>query len=617
MPSAPKLEAPQGQPLHDVQFRAISESLAGNGVLTNSDLEVTDGTNALEIDVASGTVYYVATEYTYAGASPAATLSSGDATYDRWDTIAFDTGTSSVVVHEGTPAQYPEPPDISGGEVLLAIVFVASGATDIGSSDILNWRAKFSNESEEVHYDDSTGYWGADNVESVLDAAPSEFVQRDYATNSGALVLTDMPVDGNASAGTEQSFAWAIDSLELLKVYAESDGSGGIQNAMVRLENSGLQIGEPGVDNQFELTNYTVDNSGNTIEAAWGFYGGGGWYFRLTDVTNGTIISEMNLGISGAFNFKNDIADDQGNTVWDYANQYVPLGSLNNAGDVTWTGQHTWDTPLEGAHLTTPATPSAGYDRAYFKSDHFLYSLDENGRERRVGGDVKSATVSANYTTQYEDILFADPSGTGGITITLASADAQPGHGIMVIDTGAAAGANPITVNTEGTETIDGGSSKKIDQDSSQILLESDGSNWFSAGGAAAVGVDVEKFDKSESGTVLTGNVGVTWATHVPDGHTMEVYQSSLLLDSLEAAPSGLDLVIYTGDNAGAATHRQTILTGDGTVLDDQTGDPLATWTNSTGGGLTTAIGVDNGNFNSGTGADQDVVLGYKGRVVA
>jgi hypothetical protein len=248
MPSAPKFEAPQGQPLHEVEFRAITESLAGNGVLNNGDLQVTDGTNALEVDVAAGTVYYVATEYTYAGASPAATLTAGDANYDRWDTIAFDTATTSVVVHEGTPEQYPTAPDIGGGELLLATVYVPAGASDIGSSNIRNWRAKFSNEAEEVHYDDSEGFFGQSSVEGALDQANDLLVRRDYPTNAGALVLTDMPVDGNAAAGTEESYTWAVDGTAILKAYAESDGAGGIQNQKV-IGLPHLLAGEQGVTN--------------------------------------------------------------------------------------------------------------------------------------------------------------------------------------------------------------------------------------------------------------------------------------------------------------------------------------------------------------------------------
>jgi hypothetical protein len=517
MPSAPKLEAPQGQPLFDVQFRAISESLAGNGVLTNSDLEVTDGTDPLEIDVAAGTAYYVATEYNFGGASPAATLSGGDADYDRWDTVAFDTADSTITVHEGVAEQYPTPPDIAGGELLLAIVYVPAGASDVGSSNILNWRAKFSNEAEEVHYDDSTGVYGLDNVEAALDELQEAAQATAYPFDPG----TDLDVNGYP-----------------------------FQNS--------------------DLANSTID----------------------VDAGTGLTTTNVSIGLGGTATL-----------------------AVDQAFSPTWTSEHTWDAAQVMAHLTTPSTPSAGYDKTYFKGDHFLYSLDENGRERRVGGDVKSAAITSAYTTQYEDIIFADPSGTGGFTVTLASADAQDGHGIMVIDVGGSAEANPLTIDTEGTETIDGASSKQIAKDSAQLLLESDGSDWYSAGGAAAVGINTEEFNTDESGSVASGNSGVAFVTQVEDTRTFAVYQAGLLLADGQPAPTDLDLVIATLDNAGAATKQTEIITGDGTVQAYESGDPLASYENTTGGEQTVAILIDNGNFNAGTGSSQDVVASAHGEV--
>jgi hypothetical protein len=528
MPSAPKLQAPQGHPLFDVQLRAISESLAGNGVLSNGDLEVTAGTNAMEIDVAAGTAYYLATEYTYGGASPAATLSTGDGTDDRWDTVAFDTATTSVTVYEGTPELYPTADDIQGDELLLAIVYVPAGATDIDNSNILNWRAKFSNEAEEVHYDDDTGVYGVSNVDAALD----ELQEAAQISAYPLAPATDLNVNGYP--------------------FQNSD-----------LANSTVDVG---AGTGLTTTNVSIGLGGSAT---------------VSIATDGVTDTELDLSITP-----------------------------------TWTSEHTWDAAQVMAHLPTPANPAAGYDKTYFKNDHFLYSLDENGRERRVGGDVKSAAVTANYTTQYEDILFVDPSGTGGLTVTLASADAQDGHGIMVIDTGAAAGDNPITIDTEGTETIDGGSSKMIESDSAELLLESDGSDWYTAGGAAAVGVNTQSFSTDESGSVASGNAGVVYVTEVPDGDRLDILQAGLILADGQAAPSDLDLVIATMDNSGVATKQTTIIAGDGTVQAHETGDPLAQYSNTSGGAQTVAILIDNGNFNAGTGASQDVSADAQGEIV-
>lgn len=193
MPDADSFEWPQGKPLFEVMWRAVTESLAGNGVVNNGDLEITATTNDMEIQIASGTAFYVATEYTLSS-SKAITLSNGDSTHDRWDTVYFDTSVSDAGVREGTPASNPEPPDIQGSELLLGFVYVPASATDVSSSNILNWRATFSNEAEEVHYDDSTGTYSVSNVDAALDE-----LQEAAKINSHPLSLssdTDMDVNG-------------------------------------------------------------------------------------------------------------------------------------------------------------------------------------------------------------------------------------------------------------------------------------------------------------------------------------------------------------------------------------------------------------------------------------
>ena len=50
------------------------------------------------------------------------------------------------------------------------------------------------------------------------------------AEDSGAVTLVDMPVSDDPNAGDEMSFTIKVDGSNILKVYAEADSSGGIQN---------------------------------------------------------------------------------------------------------------------------------------------------------------------------------------------------------------------------------------------------------------------------------------------------------------------------------------------------------------------------------------------------
>lgn len=90
-----------------------------------------------------------------------------------------------------------------------------------------------------------------------------------------------------------------------------------------------------------------------------------------------------------------------------------------------------------------------------------------------------AVTVSAStYDTVPEaNIIFCDTS-SNGITVTLSSADCVAGRQIVIKDTGNA-GSNNITVNTEGSETIDGSASDSISTNYGVLHLVSDGSNWF------------------------------------------------------------------------------------------------------------------------------------------
>ena len=64
-------------------------------------------------------------------------------------------------------------------------------------------------------------------------------------------------------------------------------------------------------------------------------------------------------------------------------------------------------------------------------------------------------------------------------TVTLATDDVEAGKVIVVKDESGAAGTNNITVDTEGSENIDGAATKVISTNYGVLRLYSDGSNWF------------------------------------------------------------------------------------------------------------------------------------------
>lgn len=552
MATADKFEWPQGTPLFELAFRALSEGLNGVGVLAGGDMEVTATATANEISVSTGDLWVPNTTYTI-GAAETHTLSDNTSGSDRWDTVVFDTSlaTPASAVVEGTAAADPEPPDLSAGQILLAYIYVPDGATDTPDSRIYNWRA-FSTDAADVRLADSAGDYASANVENALTEVIREAGDPlngplDLSSFSGGSVLdlgtnpatfgaiVDMAVDSNSAAGTEHSFLFAVDGGSLLKVYAESDGAGGVQNLRV----------------------------------------------------------EFPQGIRTA----DDVTDDRGNVLYDYtANVFTqarlggPASSLTSyplplGGDT--------DGDLNGNNLSDSAGPGTLYDATAGEFPRGV--LDD---------EAATATVTtATFTTSDEEVLFVDTATiAASSTITVASADIEDGHSVVVADISGSASSYPITVETEGTETVNGASSYTIPTDYAGATFSANGSNLVTTSPAP---IDPAKqVEGAESGAVAAGDQGTLIFDHLQDGETLEVYKAIFTLDTGEAAPTSLDLVIATLDNAGGYTVQTTIYAGDGATIWDgdpanSVGDPLASYTNSSGGGLTVAVLADNATSNS------------------
>ena len=60
------------------------------------------------------------------------------------------------------------------------------------------------------------------------------------AEDAGAVTIFDMPVSADVSLGDEMSATLKIDGNNILKIYAEADGSGGAQNFKVQLLNKAV-----------------------------------------------------------------------------------------------------------------------------------------------------------------------------------------------------------------------------------------------------------------------------------------------------------------------------------------------------------------------------------------
>jgi hypothetical protein len=99
-------------------------------------------------------------------------------------------------------------------------------------------------------------------------------------------------------------------------------------------------------------------------------------------------------------------------------------------------------------------------------------------------GSITRNTTTVNAATYdlatTDDILNVTYTTTGAVTsLTLPTAQCVDGRVIVIKDAGGNASTYNITIDTEGTEKIDGGDTFIINGDYDSITLYSDGSNWF------------------------------------------------------------------------------------------------------------------------------------------
>jgi len=190
-----------------------------------------------------------------------------------------------------------------------------------------------------------------------------------------------------------------------------------------------------------------------------------------------------------------------------------------------------------------------------------IYDASEGLFPRAVLDDerLSSGLKTSDYTTSEDEIVLGDTS-SGTVTISLASADANEGNIVTVVDAGGSAGTNAITVDTEGFEAIDGASSKTIENDYGGLVLLSDGSNWFTASGSATGGrVGVE----DNGGAVLSGATGLDFGT---DLSATDNGDGTVTVDSDAAGVTVLSTGTFTHTGGSASSTTVAAVTTDETT---------------------------------------------------
>jgi hypothetical protein len=83
------------------------------------------------------------------------------------------------------------------------------------------------------------------------------------AEDSGSVTLVNMPVSATPTAGDEMSYSFSVDSDVIAKVYAEADGSGGVDTKAVIIATEDLEVPSTSLSNG--QTTFYLDETGDTL----------------------------------------------------------------------------------------------------------------------------------------------------------------------------------------------------------------------------------------------------------------------------------------------------------------------------------------------------------------
>ena len=189
------------QVLEHVQINNIVLAAAGDGVVSGLDVsERAAGVN-MSVDVAAGSCKVAGTTYTEAGVVNVA-ITAADVTHARKDLIIYDTATSNPIVVTGTPAATPQPPDITAGDILLAIVDVAANETEITNAEITDCIIELTKLDELAAPSDNTNLNATTAVHGLLkklNNSSTQFMngQGNWATPAGAGDMLKSTYDSN------------------------------------------------------------------------------------------------------------------------------------------------------------------------------------------------------------------------------------------------------------------------------------------------------------------------------------------------------------------------------------------------------------------------------------
>jgi len=154
---------------------------------------------------------------------------------------------------------------------------------------------------------------------------------------------------------------------------------------------------------------------------------------------------------------------------------------LNHSSRHSTSGSDTIDvTNLDG---------SSGSKNQFLTTDGSSLGFERGIRERTVNLlGINTANLKTE-TLKQQPVILCSTISSPSLTVTLSSSDAVDGAKVRVVDRDGGAANNPITIETESDETINGESSAVLNNNFEAITFMSDGFDWFIVSRMAGGGV--------------------------------------------------------------------------------------------------------------------------------
>lgn len=308
----------------------------------------------------------------------------------------------------------------------------------------------------------------------------------EFAEDAGFVAAMDMSVSSTPSAGDQMSYTFKIDGNSFLKIFAEADGSGGIQNEEVRVFQDtafsgdtntigGTDIADKLLVEQADGTDlFQIDSSTPVMSTRMSH----NVYNQETHLANLTMQDARVLYFGSA--------DDSGvyyNAVQTPDTVFWGLSADSNAivfaekGDSGYDFAHGLQTNPTIFGQSANQSATEWWSLTHDQTD-FLLSAGAGDIRFNDGIAVERSSTAAAVNTAGETIVGVTDTSAPR-TITLDTDDVKDGHIIIVKDESGGAAANNITIDTEGAETIDGAASITITANYGVARIYSDGTNWF------------------------------------------------------------------------------------------------------------------------------------------